>query len=159
MSAADADTFFVVLGDFNIVGKNHTTMASLRSNGFEVPSALETLPGTNVKKDKAYDQIAYWTDPDGPDRPPEQVASMEVVAAGVFDYFDHVYRMGDADPEGKDEALYTSLLGKVQDKTRDPDDADWKYKDWRTYQMSDHLPMWIELRTDFADEYLDEVSE
>ena len=25
---------------------------------------------------------------------------------------------------------------------------------WRTYQMSDHLPMWIELKTDFGEEYL-----
>ena len=31
------------------------------------------------------------------------------------------------------------------------------YKGWRTYQMSDHLPMWIELRTDFADSYLKEL--
>ena len=29
----------------------------------------------------------------------------------------------------------------------------------RTYQMSDHLPMWIELRTDFGDDYLKEVAE
>jgi len=28
---------------------------------------------------------------------------------------------------------------------------------WRTYQMSDHLPMWIEPYTDFACEYLQEI--
>jgi hypothetical protein len=28
------------------------------------------------------------------------------------------------------------------------------YKDWRTYQMSDHLPMWIELGIDFGERYL-----
>ncbi len=31
------------------------------------------------------------------------------------------------------------------------------YGEWRTHQMSDHLPMWLELRIDFAREYLDHV--
>ena len=149
---ADADTFFVVLGDFNIVGKHHETMKSLRTNGFDVPEALEGVPGSNVKQDKAYDQIAYWTDPDGPDKPPEQVASMEVVAAGVFDYFDHVFRT-------EDEPIYAARMAKMQkDGGAEEGATPWKYRDWRTYQMSDHLPMWIELRTDFADEFLNDVS-
>ena len=25
---------------------------------------------------------------------------------------------------------------------------------WRTFQMSDHLPMWLEVRTDYTDDYL-----
>jgi hypothetical protein len=29
--------------------------------------------------------------------------------------------------------------------------------DWRTYHMSDHLPMWIELRSDFSDRYLENI--
>ena len=32
------------------------------------------------------------------------------------------------------------------------------YKQWRTYQMSDHLPMWIEVRVDFSDDYLTGVA-
>ena len=31
------------------------------------------------------------------------------------------------------------------------------YSAWRTHQMSDHLPMWVELHIDFADDYLNEV--
>jgi hypothetical protein len=26
---------------------------------------------------------------------------------------------------------------------------------WRTYQMSDHLPLWIKLQTDFSQRYLE----
>jgi|ERR1044072_3542443 hypothetical protein len=37
--------------------------------------------------------------------------------------------------------------------------APGKFKDWRTYQMSDHLPMWIELRVDFSPEYLKRIAE
>ena len=29
------------------------------------------------------------------------------------------------------------------------------YETWRTYQMSDHLSMWIALRVDFSREYLE----
>jgi endonuclease/exonuclease/phosphatase family metal-dependent hydrolase len=25
---------------------------------------------------------------------------------------------------------------------------------WRTFQMSDHLPLWVELKIDFSDQYL-----
>jgi hypothetical protein len=31
------------------------------------------------------------------------------------------------------------------------------YRQWRTFQVSDHLPLWVELRTDFADAYLASV--
>jgi hypothetical protein len=41
------------------------------------------------------------------------------------------------------------------------DDAgkrDYYQKEWRTFQISDHLPMWVELKVDFADEYLKQMS-
>lgn len=31
------------------------------------------------------------------------------------------------------------------------------YASWRTHQMSDHMPMWVELRIDFSREYLSKV--
>jgi hypothetical protein len=33
------------------------------------------------------------------------------------------------------------------------------YPTWRTYQMSDQLPMWIELRADFSQQYLEGLEE
>ena len=32
------------------------------------------------------------------------------------------------------------------------------YKKWRTWQMSDHKPLWVEIETDFADHYLQEFA-
>jgi hypothetical protein len=29
------------------------------------------------------------------------------------------------------------------------------YRQWRTFQMSDHLPMWVEIGIDFSDAYLE----
>jgi hypothetical protein len=56
--------------------------------------------------------------------------------AGVFNYYKQVFRDEDA-PD------YKSLMGTAK-----------RYNDWRTYQMSDHLVMWVELRIDYAAEYL-----
>ncbi len=144
---SDAENFFFVLGDFNIVGKDHSTWESLHSNGFFVPPELQEIPeGSNVKRDKAYDQIAYWKRSAGMQK---EGVRIDVGNAGIFDFFKYVFRAGDNDPDKEDERCYA---GKVSE-TKLP------YPTWRTYQMSDHLPMWLELRIDFSDDYLGGIAE
>lgn len=121
-------TLTAVLGDFNILSKEHETMKALESAGFVVPDKLKVIPGSNVDKNKAYDQIAFWK----PDLE-RGFIKVEVIRAGVFDYYEHVYRL---------------------DQAAEYDHGTTSFKEWRTYKMSDHLPMWIELRSDFSDEYL-----
>lgn len=163
---SDAESFFFVLGDFNIVGKSHATWGALHTSGFEVPEALKEIPeGSNVKRDMAYDQIAYWTDPNDTRSLLGSVSKVEVGNAGIFDFFETVFRQGKDDPDGKDERSYGELMLAMQEEGRKAKEkatgkkvakkSPWKYKEWRTFQMSDHLPMWIELRTDFTDEYLE----
>jgi len=143
---SDADNFFFVLGDFNIVGKNHETWESLHTHGFRVPNEIKQIPeGSNVARDKAYDQIAYWANPTDNWR---GNARIDVGNAGIFDYFKYVFRMGDDDPDTEDENYYSPMI----------QNPNVTYKDWRTYQMSDHLPMWIELRIDFGDDYLERIA-
>ena len=132
----DSQSFLGVLGDFNIIGAGHPTMQALESNGFAVPQELKSIPGTNVSRDKAYDQIAFWM-------PPKITgfSRIDISAANVFDYYNHVFTMDD-------EAIYRAEAGNgLKPGSR--------YTTWRTYKMSDHLPMWVELRTDFSDEYLE----
>jgi len=130
----DDKAFLGVLGDFNIVGRGHPTMQALENAGFIIPDELKQIPGSNVERDKAYDQIAFW-------KPKRRrgYARLEVLGANVFDFFEHVYTLDD-------EPLYEA-----------DNDTRFTYKNWRTYKMSDHLPMWIELKTDFGDEYLEEI--
>jgi len=64
---------------------------------------------------------------------------------GVFDFYDIVYRTDE-------ENIYRPFMRKP-----DSDESYSSYASWRTHQMSDHLPMWVELHIDFAHEYLDEV--
>ena len=112
-------------------------MQALESNGFEVNNKLKTIPGSNVKRDKYYDQIAFW-------KPKRNLgyASLDVQAANIFDFFEHIYKMEDKEVYEKDE-----------DKSL----SDKQFINWRTYKMSDHLPMWIELKTDFGEAYLEAI--
>lgn len=141
-SDSDADSYFIVLGDFNIVGPGHETMDALRTNNFEIPEPLQRVPGTNVKQDKFYDQIALW---EGESKRRKTHTQIIPYRADVFDYFDFVYRT-------EDEEIYKPFMQK-------PGTTDLyaSYSKWRTHQMSDHLPMWVELHVDFAQEYLDGV--
>ena len=137
----DKESFLCVLGDFNIVGKDHPTMEALESNGFEIPDALKNIPGSNVARDKAYDQIAFWK----PTRTTEY-AKLKIAGANVFDCYEHIYRT-------QDEAYY-----RAQGVSKNGLKPSTNYKTWRTYKISDHLPMWIELQTDFTEEYFDKIA-
>ena len=142
-SDSDAEAYFIALGDFNIIDREHDTMAALMTNGFVTPAPLQKIPGSNVKQDKFYDQIALWTGTSS-----RRKAYTRIVAyrAGVFDYFDVVYR-------SDEEAIYHDFMRKAGSGN----EFYSSYGTWRTYQMSDHLPMWVELKVDFGLEYLDEV--
>ena len=141
-SDSDADSYFIALGDFNIVDPQHGTMEALRTNDFMIPEPLQTVPGSNVKQDKFYDQIALW---EGESSRRNTYTHILPYRAGVFDFFDIVYRTDE-------EAVFQPFMRK-------PDSNEFyaNYSTWRTYQMSDHLPMWVELHVDFAQEYLDAI--
>ena len=127
----------IVLGDFNIFSTEDETFKKLTAPGFEVHPGLMGV-GTNVAQDKHFDQIAFIA-PDLKDR-------LEDCSAGVFNFYDHVYRTDDADTYAP--AVPPTKNGKPG-----------RYKDWRTYQMSDHLPMWVEFRVDFSREYLEKLAQ
>ncbi len=135
----------ILLGDFNIYGRGDVTMTKITDAGFQVPPELQTLPPTNVgSKKRHYDQIAFM---------PRRQRMEPTGKAGVFNFFETVYGEADAD-------LYAAEMGESYLKTskgKPRDDAgklSYFRTYWRTHQMSDHLPMWVELRTDFSREYL-----
>ena len=141
-SDSDADSYFIALGDFNIVGRNHETMDALRTNDFMIPEPLQNIPGSNVKQNKYYDQIALWM---GESRSRKTYTHILTYRAGVFDFFDVVYR-------ADEEETYRPFMRKPG-----AEKFYASYASWRTHQMSDHLPMWVELHIDFAQDYLNEV--
>jgi endonuclease/exonuclease/phosphatase family metal-dependent hydrolase len=150
---------YILLGDFNIVNPEHDTMKALKKGGFEVPEDLQKHR-TNLGNNMHYDQIALRS----------LAKSLEIGASGVFDCYKSVYRPKEDD---LDEYLKTSAADKldfdevtvevggkkVKKKVRrnEADRLEYYKKKWRTWQMSDHKPMWVELKTDFTEDYLNSL--
>ena len=132
---------FILLGDFNIFAPQDSTMQALTEAGFIVPPKLQNLP-SNIPQTKYYDQIAFRVRD-------EHFATAN--QGGIFNYYKTVFR-----PE--DEAVYVPYMGKSYHFTSSnqprQDKSAYYLNYWRTHQMSDHLPMWVELRIDYSDDYL-----
>lgn len=135
------DENYILLGDFNIGNKIDETMKALTGAGFQLPPEL--FP-SNLLGDKYYDQIAFRTRKD----------EVTFINAGVFDFSKSLYLSEHYDhyapilPERHRELKES---GAVASRSKD---KDYYLSHWRTWQLSDHLPLWVELAIDFSDEHL-----
>ena len=123
-------------------------MDALRAHKFVLPSELalnsESIRwASNLGGNKHYDQIAFRV------REGELELGPSANNAGVVNYYDAVFR----DDEAED---YYSLATARMER----EGEEWiKYysKEWRTWQMSDHLPLFVELQIDFTERYLERI--
>lgn len=136
---------YILLGDFNVVSPEHKTMQALKSNGFKVPSPID---GDKVRgeDDHYYDQMAVRVkDP-----------RFKVVDGGMLDMFQDVFR-----DIAVDRKIYDGHVPKKdpeKNKVYAAKTAAARYRKWRTWQMSDHKPLWIEINTDFSDHYISQIA-
>jgi len=144
--AKKEDESYILLGDFNIFKHSDATMKALEKHGFYIPKAIREHP-TDLGKTKYYDQIAFKLKLDYN----MKVFSEGQQHAGAFDFTESVYTVDDL-------PVY---LGYFDDKfvTGKTDKQIMTYytSNWRTFEMSDHLPMWIELKVDFSNQYLKNI--
>jgi hypothetical protein len=146
----------ILLGDFNIFGTDDLTFQQLTDAGFEVPPQLLEFR-SNAKKTRHYDQIAFRVRPGSLDK---------TGRAGVFDFYDYVFRDSDSDRDIYAPYMQASIQQSNENKSPSQRSKEYDQRTergkslyygtyWRTQQMSDHLPMWVELRIDYSDEYLE----
>jgi endonuclease/exonuclease/phosphatase family metal-dependent hydrolase len=134
----DGETY-ILLGDFNILNPDDELMGALLGGGFEVPARMRKP--TALASGKFYDQIALRT----------EAQQVEIVNSGVFNWQDYVFR------EEEDFPAYRSFM-PTKTKSGKPAKVDVSaFKKWRTWQMSDHLPLWTEIRIDFTEAYLESL--
>ncbi|WP_421943227.1 endonuclease/exonuclease/phosphatase family protein [Pedobacter sp.] len=127
-----------VLGDFNIENDQSETYKAATSSSFSIPDAIlkNKLPGSNVSQNKIYDQILYYN----------KFKDITFKNAGIFNFYKTVFDKLDGYEERiKKHTGATSLTDKEFDEIK-------------TYQMSDHLPLWVEMNTDHTESYLDMIS-
>ena len=128
----EANNIFL-LGDFNIEDtKSETYKAATSNKQFKIPSAIlkGNLPGSNAAQDKIYDQILYYN----------KYQDITFKKAGTYNYYQAVF--------DKFASYKSRILKHSKGITAE------NFKTFKTYQMSDHLPLWIEMNTDHTDNYL-----
>ena len=152
----DGEVYFL-LGDMNIERDDDEIMAALRDTGMTVPA----FGPTNLTGTRHFDKIAFTVEGDGERK-------TELLGFGRFDWRDAVFgprqRVPDGDPDGIERLGDADLIDhyerQIQDHRAAEKFAPMKkfredYQQKTTYEMSDHLPIWVEVRTDFSDAYLD----
>lgn len=147
--AKKEDVSYILLGDFNIetVGDQyHKALVGDDKNktGFFIHPLKDKI-FTNSSKSRAFDQIAFnmnnvtLTDIDIDQENKE-------VKIGIVDFYDAVFN---------DANYYKKVATDLYKKEKKVMPKNWKLESWRTFHMSDHLPLWIELKIDFTDQFLE----
>lgn len=145
--AKNENSNYIILGDFNIENSDHATMKALEKTGFYVPRRLRNKP-TDLGGTKFYDQIAFQVKDED-----MLIFSKSKGRAGAFRFTDVVMRKQDV---GRYRQYFTKKNTKGKSKR---EIAKYYESRWRTFQLSDHLPLWVELSIDFSDEYLERILE
>lgn len=158
--AKKEDQVFVFLGDMNIESRDDEVWKALAESGMEVPH----FDATNMKGDKFYDQIAYTVEG-------ASTRKTRLLRNGVFDWRNAVFGPAqERDPGEPDDpefvtrptdAEYRSHYEPINAAMRqafgkDPySDFSSQYaSNFMTFEMSDHLPIWVELEIDYSEDYL-----
>ncbi len=114
------DHDLLVMGDFNIPSEKSALFKAITAHGLMVPDKLlKSTFGSNLEKDKRYDQILHMP------IYPENFCN----AGGVLDFY-----------QGDHRKLFPKLT-----------------KSAFTYQLSDHLPLWIQVNTDNDTQQLEQL--
>lgn len=137
----------MVMGDTNVYSDDDDILELFSAAEFKEVEDLQGKP-TNVVQSEIYDRIFFH------ETEYFQVNDVAVGETGnVFKFFDHVYREAEF-------ASYKKLMKLHKDKpeTLVDNDAYRKYFKhyWRGNQMSDHYPVWIQLKIDSTDDFLTE---
>ena len=135
----------ILLGDFNIFEPENATFKELKKAGFIIPEQIKNYP-SNAMKTRYYDQIAFQV----------RKNSLDMTGkAGAFNYYEIVYQATLEDEEEYKSYMPPAYFTKKDGTPRTKSGKTTYYRSyWRTHQMSDHLPMWVELKIDYSDEYL-----
>ena len=142
--AKKEDENYILLGDFNIFKHSDATMKALEKNNFYIPDAIRQHP-TDIGKTKYYDQIAFKLKLDQN----MIVFSEGDQRAGTVDFTESVYTL-------QDLPAYQNYFDEKYTKGKTEKQITTYYmSNWRTFEMSDHLPLWIELKVDFSNQYLE----
>jgi endonuclease/exonuclease/phosphatase family metal-dependent hydrolase len=116
------DKDLIVMGDFNIPSLDSPLYKAITKHGLKMPAPLAGLHGSNLEKDKRYDQILHFP----------IYSDKFCNAGGEVDFYIDTTHIKELFPGGMTKEKFT-------------------------FQMSDHLPLWIQINTNIEGEKLEEI--
>ena len=160
--AKSEDQVHIFLGDMNIERQDDEVMKALKDSGLTVPA----FGATNMGGDRWFDQMAFTENG-------KASRKTRLLRYGTFDWRHAVFgpHPNEAAPPFSQEDLasgksridlqaYLDHYEKiVEERRKDNNKEPYKnwpkaYRRWTTDEMSDHLPIWMELEIDYSDDYL-----
>jgi exonuclease III len=167
------DDNYILVGDFNITAPGSKDFNALAQNGFQI---VQNKLGSNDQQTKFYDQISFKSrrdelsiiDPDRNDRSFQYFKS--VYSMEKFKLYEPLLRTTLEEKIARAELALQNTKGITKQRELKKQIESIKatlasetalmnyYCDWRTFQMSDHLPLWVELKIDYSNEYLNHLS-
>jgi len=139
--AKDEDVSYILLGDFNVSNLDDT-MNVLATYGFKVPDSIKAHP-SDLGGTSHYDQIAFNLKL----KNGMTIFSEKEQKAGAFNFAETIYTENDVD-------TYKDYFPEAQQTKTEEKIKKYFLSKWRTFQISDHLPLWVELKIDFSNQYL-----
>jgi hypothetical protein len=116
------DKDLIVMGDFNIPSLDSPLYKAITKHGLKMPDALTGLHGSNLEKNKRYDQILHFP----------IYSDKFCQNGGEVDFYIDTAHIKELFPGGLTKEKFT-------------------------FQMSDHLPLWIQINTNIEGEKLEEI--
>lgn len=145
--SAYEDRNMIILGDTNLYAEDTDIVQLITDEGFVESDGLQGK-FTNASQSQIYDRIFFNVDPFF-----KLVENDAMESGGVFNFFDYVYR----DDSTEIQQYHQLMLSHKNDpSTLTDDDAFVSYfnRYWKRNQMSDHLPVWVEIKADSSTEFL-----
>ncbi len=120
----------MLLGNFQSAALSAKELHLVKDRNFDIPEMLQ-LP-SNIKQNRFYTQMALG----------KGLVDFKPQQAGVFNFFDTVYRLKD---KKSYLPFYESFQKKATHLKTTKSKAIFYRQFWRMAQMSDNLPLWVEL--------------
>ncbi|MGF1560068.1 MAG: hypothetical protein ACFCUL_13340 [Flavobacteriaceae bacterium] len=138
----------IILGDMNLYKTDTEAFQILTDNHFVEVAELIGKDTTTAASDNVFDRIFFYKNSEYP-------ALETTNKGGVFRMFDTVF----TDEQANDPAylIYIDALEQQRIEAGEgpyADKTNYYKTHWRTRQMSDHYPIWVEMEIDSSDEFL-----
>ncbi len=134
----------ILLGDFNLYKKDQTILTLMEAHGYVETESLQGKP-TNVSGTESYDRMFFKENP--------YFQAPKGKNGGVLTFFEAVYQKEQSNSYRPEMRLHKDNPNTLK---TDTDFEKYYEQYWKRAQMSDHYPIWLELKIDSTDEFLAE---